>query len=184
MKKPSNARPRQKYDFMTVKVFRILSERYRNRCRRFGLLFNLTAAIYNHELVVWCTPSAVRPSHHHAELAAEFSQREKAIRDPTSLILVDEAERLKMVSLEAMRDIFDRGGIGLILIGLILIGLILIGLILIGLILIGLILIGLILIGLILIGLILIGLILIRDARHREAPGPLPTTLLAERFRP
>ena len=125
----------------------------------------------------------------YAELAEEFLQREKAIRDPTSLILVDEAERLKMVSLEAMRDIFDRGGIGLILIGLILIGLILIGLILIGLILIGLILIGLILIGLILIGLILIGLILIgliliRDARHREAPGPLPTTLLAERFRP
>jgi hypothetical protein len=53
-----------------------------------------------------------------AELAAEFSQREKAVRDPTSLLLVDEAERLKMVSLEAMRDIFDRGGIGLVLIGM------------------------------------------------------------------
>ena len=54
----------------------------------------------------------------YAELAEEFSQREKAILDPTSLILVDEAERLKMASLEATRDIFDRGGIGLILIGM------------------------------------------------------------------
>ena len=34
-----------------LKVFRILSERYRNRRRRFGLRFNLIAAIYNHELV-------------------------------------------------------------------------------------------------------------------------------------
>jgi DNA transposition AAA+ family ATPase len=54
----------------------------------------------------------------YAELAEEFSRREKAILDPTSLILVDEAERLKMASLEATRDIFDRGGIGLILIGM------------------------------------------------------------------
>lgn len=54
----------------------------------------------------------------YAELAREFSEREKAIADPTSLILVDEAERLKMASLEATRDIFDRGGLGLILIGM------------------------------------------------------------------
>ena len=33
-----------------LKVFRILSERYRNRRRRFGLRFNLIAAIYNLEL--------------------------------------------------------------------------------------------------------------------------------------
>ena len=33
-----------------VKVFRILSERYRNRRKRFGLRFNLIAAIYNFEL--------------------------------------------------------------------------------------------------------------------------------------
>ncbi len=33
-----------------LKIFRILSERYRNRRRRFGLRFNLIAAIYNHEL--------------------------------------------------------------------------------------------------------------------------------------
>ena len=34
----------------SLKVFRILSERYRNRRRRFGLRFNLIAALYNYEL--------------------------------------------------------------------------------------------------------------------------------------
>jgi hypothetical protein len=33
-----------------VKRFRILSERYRNRCKRFGLRFSLIAAIYNFSL--------------------------------------------------------------------------------------------------------------------------------------
>ncbi len=34
-----------------LKIFRILSERYRNRRKRFSLRFNLIAAIYNLELV-------------------------------------------------------------------------------------------------------------------------------------
>jgi transposase len=33
-----------------LKIFRILSERYRNRRKRFGLRFNLIAAICNMEL--------------------------------------------------------------------------------------------------------------------------------------
>ncbi len=33
-----------------LKIFRILSERYRNRRKRFGLCFNLIAAVYNKEL--------------------------------------------------------------------------------------------------------------------------------------
>jgi len=33
-----------------LKIFRILSERYRNRRKRFGLRFNLIAAIYNMEI--------------------------------------------------------------------------------------------------------------------------------------
>jgi DNA transposition AAA+ family ATPase len=38
--------------------------------------------------------------------------------DPTTLLVVDEADRLKMASLEQVRDIFDGGGIGLVLIGM------------------------------------------------------------------
>ena len=34
----------------SLKIFRILAERYRNRRKRFGLRFNLIAALYNHEL--------------------------------------------------------------------------------------------------------------------------------------
>jgi transposase len=37
-----------------LKIFRILSERYRNRRKRFGLRFNLIAAIYNLELALKC----------------------------------------------------------------------------------------------------------------------------------
>jgi IS5 family transposase len=33
-----------------LKIFRILSSKYRNRRRRFGLRFNLLAGIYNYEL--------------------------------------------------------------------------------------------------------------------------------------
>ena len=36
--------------FRKLKVFRILSERYRNRRKRFTIRFNLIAAIYNFEL--------------------------------------------------------------------------------------------------------------------------------------
>ena len=38
--------------------------------------------------------------------------------DPTSLLIVDEADRLKEVALEQVRSIFDRGRIGLVLIGM------------------------------------------------------------------
>ncbi len=34
----------------SLKIFRILAERYRNRRKRFGLRFNLIAALYNYEL--------------------------------------------------------------------------------------------------------------------------------------
>ncbi len=35
-----------------LKIFRILSERYRNRRKRFGLRFNLIAGLYNYELAL------------------------------------------------------------------------------------------------------------------------------------
>ena len=34
----------------SLKIFRILAERYRNRRRRFSLRFNLIAGLYNYEL--------------------------------------------------------------------------------------------------------------------------------------
>ncbi len=44
--------------------------------------------------------------------------KQKTVRDPTTLILVDEADRLQMNSLEQMRSIFDEGEIGMVLIGM------------------------------------------------------------------
>jgi DNA transposition AAA+ family ATPase len=55
---------------------------------------------------------------------AFYAQRErttrvvKAVRDPTTLLIIDEADRLKMAGLEQVRNIFDHGGIGLVLIGM------------------------------------------------------------------
>ena len=41
-----------------------------------------------------------------------------AVADPTALLVIDEADRLKMAGLEQVRDIFDHSGIGLVLIGM------------------------------------------------------------------
>lgn len=53
-----------------------------------------------------------------SEVAEEYGARSRATPDPTNLVLVDEADRLKMASLEQMRSVFDAGGIGLVLIGM------------------------------------------------------------------
>ena len=51
-------------------------------------------------------------------------QRNRAMRvastspDPTALLVIDEADRLKVAGLEQVRNIFDHGGIGLVLIGM------------------------------------------------------------------
>jgi hypothetical protein len=50
--------------------------------------------------------------------ADRYIERCRAIRNPASLLIVDEVDLLKMASLEQLRAIFDRGGIGLVLIGM------------------------------------------------------------------
>lgn len=46
------------------------------------------------------------------------AERSRGTGDPTGLILIDEADRIKMSGLEQVRDIFDRGGVGVVLIGM------------------------------------------------------------------
>jgi hypothetical protein len=47
-----------------------------------------------------------------------YQARKRETRDPTSLIVVDEADRLQMNSLEQMRSVFDSGRMRMILIGM------------------------------------------------------------------
>ncbi len=52
------------------------------------------------------------------EMHHEYGRRCREAVDPTTLLLVDEADRLRMAGLEQLRDIADHGGIGLVLIGM------------------------------------------------------------------
>lgn len=54
----------------------------------------------------------------YGQVECEYSEKEKQIGDPTTLIMIDEADRLRMASLEQVRSIFDAAEIGLILIGM------------------------------------------------------------------
>lgn len=66
----------------------------------------------------WFAGPIPEPQPTYGHVAREYSERELQIIDPTTLILIDEADRLRMASLEQVRAIFDAGEIGVILIGM------------------------------------------------------------------
>jgi len=61
-------------------------------------------------------PTPLKPTYF--ETFCEYESRIEAIPDPTSLIVVDEADRMRMNSLEQVRSIFDENGFGMVLIGM------------------------------------------------------------------
>lgn len=66
----------------------------------------------------WFAPGiSPPPQTRYAEVAQTFARREQALQ-PVHLIIIDEADRLKIQSLESVRDLFDRQSTGLILIGM------------------------------------------------------------------
>jgi DNA transposition AAA+ family ATPase len=52
------------------------------------------------------------------ELSEIYRRKRTETIDPTTLVMVDETDRLKTAGLEQVRDIFDQGGIGVVLIGM------------------------------------------------------------------
>jgi len=52
------------------------------------------------------------------ELSMIYRQKRLTASDPTTLLMIDEADRLKTATLEQVRDIFDHGGLGVVLIGM------------------------------------------------------------------
>lgn len=63
-------------------------------------------------------PKPPPPSLSSWERQEHYQERRRGISDPTRLVIIDEADRFRMASLEAARAVFDQGGIGLVLIGM------------------------------------------------------------------
>ena len=59
-----------------------------------------------------------KPESQWVPLSIAYYHETRKIPDPTKLVIIDEADRLKMNALEQVRDIFDKGGIGVVFIGM------------------------------------------------------------------
>jgi DNA transposition AAA+ family ATPase len=70
---------------------------------------------HNHD---WFSEPIPKLQPTYGQVAIEYGEKESRIGDPTTLIVIDEADRLRMASLEQVRAIFDAQEIGLILIGM------------------------------------------------------------------
>jgi DNA transposition AAA+ family ATPase len=59
-----------------------------------------------------------KPESRWIPLSIAYFHESQKIADPTTLVMIDEADRLKVSALEQVRDIFDKGGIGVVFIGM------------------------------------------------------------------
>ena len=66
----------------------------------------------------WLNGSPSPPQPACGDVTRAWSEKIDRIGDPATLLLVDEADRLRMASLEQVRAIFDAGPVGVILIGM------------------------------------------------------------------